>query len=759
MTAKYRSLKIYSLIALSVGIASCSNETKSASNSSDPLDQKVEALLSQMSVEEKAGQMTQVTIDLILDDTSFTSVNIEKLKTAIHDKHVGSILNTKGHDYSPETWRTIITKIQDEAKTTQHNIPVLYGIDAIHGATYISGSPLAPHNIGLAASRDTNLTRLLAHQTAKAVRAVGIPWDFDPVLGLGRQPLWSRFEETFGEDVVIVTEMGSATIKGYEQDGLSSPTAVASCMKHYLGYSLPASGKDRTPAYIPDQIMYEYLIPPFREAVKSGTSTVMINSGEVNGIPVHANKEILTTLLRDELGFEGLAVSDWEDVIRLHTRHHIADSPKEAVRIAVEAGLDMSMVPMDYSFYDYLVELIKEGSISEDRINQSVRRILKLKFRLGLFENAYPLPNEALDTLSAYTNQLTLDAARKTMTLLKNENNQLPISKDAKILVAGPGANSLPTLFSCWSYTWQGTDVSRYPAGTKTIAQYFTDVMGADKIVTSSTAEYSDDINYDLAQLKKDAAKVDHIVLCLGEKAYAESPGVIDDLNLDARQIALAEAAIATGKPVTVVLTEGRPRIISSFEPRVGAILQAYRPSTHGAQAIVETLLGDNNPSGVLPYTYPAHAGDIVLYDHKGTETIREDVPNQYGGGGFRPMYAFGHGLSYTTFEFSQITTSAQSFAAREKMDVTITVTNTGAVAGDKIVELYSKDHFASITPSVKRLRHFQRVSLEPGESTMVKFTLTPEDLAFANKEGHFITEPGAFTLMIDQMMTEITFK
>lgn len=723
------------------------------------VDAKVEALLSKMTIEEKAGQMTQVTVDLILKDDATTEIDKEKLRIAILEKNVGSILNVKGHAYSGETWHKIINQIQEVANKTPNKIPVIYGIDVIHGANYIKGSTLFPHNIGMAASRNPELVKKAAKITAIETRATGIPWNFDPVLDVGRQPLWPRFEETFGEDVYLVSEMGVAAIRGYEEDDLRGMTAVASCMKHFLGYSVPATGKDRTPSYIPDNILREYILPPFQRAVDAGVTTVMINSGEINGVPVHGSKYYLTTILRDELGFEGVAVSDWEDVIRLHTRHRVADSPKEAVRQAVEAGLDMSMVPMDFSFYDLLVELVKEGSISEERIDQSVRRILKLKYKVGLFENG-PLKKNALKQLHKEEyNQVALDATLETLTLLKNDNNILPLKKTSRVLLAGPSANNLTSLHSSWSYTWQGNAAEHYPETTMTIKEAVEKKIGKENVISSAHADYHNPVNFDVNQLKKDAANADNIILFLGEKAYAESPGVIDDLTLDQNQLELAKAAVATGKPVILVLVEGRPRLISYIEEQIPGILLAYRPSTMGGQAIADVLFGDYNPSGILPFTYPRYPNDLVLYDRKGSEEIREDVPNAYGKGGFNPQWNFGHGLSYTTFEFKNMTLNKSVFGASDQITVSIDVKNTGNRDGKVAVDLYSVDLYASVSPNAKRLRKFTKIRLKAGETQKVSFTISPKDLAFVNREGKWVTEPGAFEFIIGDQSVKAEYQ
>ncbi|MFB9863497.1 glycoside hydrolase family 3 N-terminal domain-containing protein [Rufibacter immobilis] len=725
-----------------------------------PTDPFIEDLLAKMSVEEKVGQMTQLTIDVILKGNETTVVDAAKLRDVLVNHHIGSLLNVRNHAYTIDQWHQILTQIQNVAtKETRHKIPVIYGIDAIHGANYLAGSTLFPHNIGMAATRNPALVNQSARITAIETRASGIPWNFDPVLDLGRQPLWPRFEETYGEDMYMAKTMGTAAITGYEKNGQGQDFTVASCMKHYLGYSLPASGKDRTPAYIPEQMLQELFLPPFKAAVEAGASTVMINSAEINGVPVHASKYYLTDILRNELGFQGVAVSDWEDVIRLHTRHRVASTPKEAVRMAVEAGLDMSMVPYDYSFYDHLIALVKEGTISEERINLSVRRILALKKKLGLFENAFPKPELKNRIHTAEFDKVAYQSSLESITLLKNEKQTLPLAKNSKILVVGPTANNLGALHSSWSYTWQGSDESQYPKKTQTVLQALIGKMGKPNVISRAAADFNAPANYDVAQLKRDAAQAKAIVLCLGEKAYAESPGVIDDLTLDANQLALVRAAKETGKPVILVLLEGRPRVISAIEPLVDAVLMGYRPSTFGGAAIADVLVGDHNPEGVLPFTYPRHAGDVLLYDHKNTEEVREDVPNTYGNVGFNPQWQFGHGLSYTTFQFSDLRVNKTTFGATDELQITVKVKNTGSRAGSKAVDLFSRDHFASITPSAKRLRGFSKVSLQPGQEREVSFTLTAKDLAFVNQQGQWVTEPGAFDLMVGDQKTTITYQ
>lgn len=723
---------------------------------------KVTALIKKMTLEEKVGQMTQVTIAVIAKGGwSDQDGNIDPaaLKKAIVDYKVGSILNVSAHAFSAEKWREIMTQIQDEVQNTPLKIPVIYGLDGIHGQTYTLNSTLFPQNIAMAATRNPELVKAAAKVTAKELRASGVRWNFGPVLDCGRQPLWSRFPETYGEDVYIGKTMGAAGVKAYEEDGLKNPTAVASCMKHYLAYSAPRTGKDRTPSYVPEIELREYYLPQFREAVKAGASTIMVNSGEINGIPVHADKYLLTDVLRKELGFQGVIVTDWEDIKRLHDRHFVAATPREAVVMAVNAGIDMSMVPSDFSFYDLLLEAVQKGEVPMSRINDAVTRILVLKMKLGFFDNSYP-EKEAINNFGKPEYQtLALDAAHEAMTLLKNENNVLPLAKNnIKVLVAGPSAQSIAALNGCWSYTWQGNQDQWYPADSKTILQAIRDKVGEKNIITTTGKGFDNPLNYDAEKLKAAAANVNVIILCLGENAYAESPGNTTDLALPEEQINLAKAAILTGKPVILVLTEGRPRFISSIEPAMKGVLMAYWSGKKTAEAIADVLFGDYNPDGKLPFSYPRSMGEIVLYDRKPTEEIRE-IFNDDVHSGYNPLYPFGAGLSYTTYEYGDINLSTPNLKGDEKLTVSITVKNTGSRDGKHTVELYTRDMYASVTPCIQRLRAFQKIALKAGESKTVTFTLDKNDLAFVNAQLKTVTEPGEFVVMIGNKKVKFIYQ
>ena len=708
---------------------------------------KADALIKQMTLEEKVGQMTQVTLGVVGTNID-GELDALKLKAAVVDHNVGSILNVTNHALSVSQWNALLTQIADEANKTRLKIPVIYGLDGIHGQTYTLDATLFPQNIGMAATRNIELVKAVTKVAAKELRASGVRWNFAPVLDIGRQPLWSRFPETYGEDVFIGKTMGVAAIKAYEEDGLKNVTAVASCMKHYLGYSASRTGKDRTPIYMPDIEMREYYLPQFREAVKAGASTIMINSSEINGVPVHASKYLLTDLLRKELGFKGVIVTDWEDIKRVHDRHNMAATNREAVALCVNAGIDMSMVPSDFSFYGYLIEAVKNNEVPISRINDAVKRILLLKYKLGLFDNPYPEKEAVANFGNPAYQQLALDAAHEAITLLKNNQDFLPLPKNKKVLVAGPVAQSISALNGCWSYTWQGKDEQWYPADSKTILQTITDKLGAANVVTTTGKGFDNPLNFDAAALTNAAAGVDAIILCLGENAYAESPGNIADLALDENQVALAKAAAATGKPIVLVLSEGRPRFITNIEPSCKGILMAYWSGKKSAEAIADVLFGDYNPNGILPYSYPRSMGEIVLYDRKPTEEIREVFNNDIHTG-YNPLYPFGHGLSYTTFEYGEVKLSTKNLKGKEKLSVSITVKNTGKIAGKHTVELYTHDLYASITPNMKRLRAFKKINLEAGETKTVEFAIDRNDLAFVNAQLKTVTEPGEFEVII----------
>ncbi|MEH0153297.1 glycoside hydrolase family 3 N-terminal domain-containing protein [Limibacter armeniacum] len=732
----------------------------------DKTDQKVEKLLKKMTLEEKVGQMTQVTLEVISvgEGTAVASphqLDEEKMRKMIVDYKVGSILNCAGMPHSKERWNEMISKMQEMAtKQTRLGIPIIYGIDAIHGTNYTTGSTLFPQQVGLAATWNTELVEQAAELCAYETRASSIPWNFSPVLDLGIDPRWPRQWEGFGEDPYLSSEMGVAMVKGFEGDQLDK-YHVASCLKHYIGYGAPQSGKDRTPAWIPERMMYELFVPAFKKAIDAGSRTIMINSGEVNGVPVHASHKLLTTLLRDELGFEGVAVTDWYDIWNLVERHHVAKDKKEAVKLAVLAGVDMSMVPYDVEFADLLIELVKEGTITEERIDLSVRRILKLKYELGLFENPVTNLADYKDFGSDKFIGIAKDAATESITLLKNNKNVLPLNKTAKVLVTGPNANSMRTLNGGWSYTWQGDRTDEFAKDKQTVLEAIQAKIGTENVLFEqgvqyvAGADYKTDEIVDINAVLDAADKADVILLCLGENSYTEKPGDLNDLTLSSNQIRLAQAAASTGTPVVLLLNEGRPRIINGFEGEMDAILQAFLPGNEGGVAIADILFGDANPSGKLPYTYPRNVNDLVPYYHKFSENLAHNDGNEYTDPFFNPQYEFGFGLSYTTFEYSDLKLAQKEINKNGELEVSIKLTNTGNREGKEVVQLYTTDLVASITPSVKRLKAFQKVALKAGESKTVTFSIPAKDLSFIGLENKPVLEEGTFKVTVGNLTEE----
>jgi beta-glucosidase len=711
----------------------------------------VEALLRSLSIDEKIGQMVQIDLGILaVSNSSPIRMKETELRQALVTYKVGSLFNTGvDHALSVEEWHSLIKMFQDMIRAeTPHKIPLLYGIDSIHGATYVLGATLFPQNLAMAATRNPELMRRCAEISARETRAAGLRWNFAPVLDVGRQPLFPRFPETFGEDPLLASLLGVEAVRGFQGDDVASPDSVAACAKHYLGYSFPLTGKDRSPALMPDWYLREYFLRPFREAVKAGVKTVMVNSGEINGIPVHASKYLLTDVLRNELGFKGLVVSDWQDVIRLHVWHHVAATPKDAVLMSVDAGLDMSMVPLNYSFFTLLKELVQKGRVSEERINQSVRRILQLKADVGLFKNPYAEPETAGNFGRPEYRQVALEAAEESLTLLKNADFVLPLSKAGKVLVTGPAARSLSALHGCWSFTWEGKGEKWYPRTTPTIVDAIREKLGATNVLYRQGADFDGHLtDADLAVT--DAKNVDAIILCLGEDGYAETTGNINDLDLPSGQQELAKRLHATGKPLVLVLVEGRGRVIREIEPAAKAILMAYWPGSEGARAIANVLFGDTNPSGKLPFTYARYANHLVTYDRKYTDRFEEFSPSQGRKSiDYRPQWEFGHGLSYTTFAVKNLKLSDTVLKPEGKLTAQVEVANTGTREGKEILELYTRDLYASLTPPLKRLRAFKKVFLKPGQTTTVSFNLTAADLAFVNTAGKIVAEPGEFEVL-----------
>ena len=718
-------------------------------------ERAISAILEKMSVEEKAGQMTQLTLGALSSSESNSGdpdgheLDPDKLRNAIVKKHVGSVLNVHNMAFSVTHWHKILTQIQDLAtKETRHRIPVLYGIDSVHGANYVRGATLFPHNLGLAATRNAKLVEQCHAITARETRAAGIPWNFGPSLDVGRQPLWSRYVETFGEDVHISSVMSTASVRGLQGESLSSKTSVAATAKHFLGYSFPLSGQDRTQSLLPEHYLREYFLPPFIRAVEQNVQAVMVNSSEINGIPLHASHEMLTKLLREEMNFKGVIVTDWEDVKKLHNLHKVAPNIKEAVRLSVEAGIDICMAPNDFHFTNNLIQLVREKLVPEEALDASVRRILRLKFSLGLFDSPYPDPASANKIGTKEAHALSARAARESLVLLKNDD-ALPLSKECKILLTGPGCHSLSALHGSWSYTWQGTDEAAYPEPLQTVLESFNARHGRDNVLWARGAQWDGSTDLDYALRK--ARNADVIVCVLAEKPGTETPGNISDLSMPENQLRLVRH-LATGKPLILVLLGNRPRLITKVAGHCHAIIHAGHPVPHGGEALYEVLTGQFNPTGRLPFTYPRNPHSLLSYDHKHSDSIGPDKETP----GFNPLYEFGHGLSYTTFHYDNLEVPANPLDKNDKLRLSVDVTNTGKRRGTETVHVFIRDLFASVVPPVKRLRAFRQVDLSPGETKRVTFEIPVTDLSYFGLENSLILEPGEFEVMIGGLKKRI---
>ncbi|MCM4160879.1 beta-glucosidase [Antarcticibacterium flavum] len=736
----------------------------------EEINARAQELLDKMTLEEKVGQMTQVTLDVIGEGenrfSSYEPFNLDKdlLKKAIKEYKVGSFLNTANNRaLTKEKWYSIISEIQEtNTKESRLNIPIIYGVDEIHGATYTAGATMFPQQIAQAASRNPELVEQGAAITAYETRASGISWNFSPVLDLGMDPRFSRMWESFGEDPYLTSVLGVAMIDGYEgkDNNIGHPEHLASSLKHFLGYHAVTSGKDRTPAYIPEDALREYHLPPFKAAIDAGAHTIMVNSGIINGVPVHANYDLLTTMLKEELNFEGLVVTDWADIENLHRRDRVAASDKEAIKMAINAGVDMSMVPYEYErFFDNLVELVNEGEVAVERIDDAVRRILKVKIALNLFETPVTHYENYPKFGSKEFEQSAYNMAAEAITLLKNEDNILPLKKTAKVLVTGPNANSMRTLNGAWTYSWQGEKTEEFAEDYNTILEAVQNEIGKTNVTFVPgvsyimEGKYYEDEKDQFEEAIAAADGVDYILLCVGENTYTEKPGDLNDLYLSDNQTELAKKLAATGKPVILILNEGRPRIISKFEKEIQGIIQTYLPGNYGGDAVADVVFGDVNPSGKLPYNYPRYPNALIPYIHKHSEeqTAAEGVYNYEAD--YSPQFSFGYGLSYTTFEFSDLTIDKESIGRTGNINVEVKVTNTGKRKGKEVVELFSSDLYATgITPDVKRLRRFKKIELEPGETQVVSFILNAEDLAYINRDGKAFVEPGEFELMIKDL-------
>nr|AIY68304.1 endo-beta-1,4-glucosidase precursor [uncultured bacterium] len=760
------------LMAATLGIASGGQ----AQTNNDMNKQAIE-IVSKMTLSEKIGQMAQVSIDAVCkgEDTPPTStlqLDMDKLRDVIVNYHVGSLLNSPNtRARTAEWWTNVISQIQDVAlNETRTKIPVIYGLDQIHGATYTAGSTMFPQEIALAATWNPSHAKKMGEITAYETRASNVPWNFSPVLDLGIDPRFPRQYEGFGEDPYIGSVFGYQLIKGYEGDdnNVGNPNKLAACMKHFIGYSAPISGKDRTPAYIPQSALMEYHVPAFKAAIDAGVHTVMINSGIINGEPVHASYDLLTKLLRNDLGFDGMIVTDWEDINKLYSRDRMVPNIKEAIKVSINAGVDMSMIPYDYKeFCTLLTELVNEGQVPMSRIDDAARRVVLLKLQLDLFDTPNTYRKDYPQFGSKEFQQASYDAAADAITLLKNDNNILPLQKGAKILVSGPNAVSKRSLNGGWTFSWQGEKIDEFASEYSNLLDAITHTYGKENVsyvpgvsYTAAT-EYATEHKDRFDEAIEAAKNADYIILCLGENSYCEKPGDLDDLYLNDLQTELAKEFLKTGKKVILVLSEGRPRVISKISSQVDAIVQTYLPGIFGADALADVLVGKVNPSGKLPYTYPAFPNSLVPYYHKHSEEQKRSEGVYNYEGDFNPEYHFGFGLSYTTFDISNLKINKTSFAnnPKEEIIVSVDVKNTGNVEGKEVIQLYSSDLFASLVPDVKRLRRFEKVSLKAGESKTVTFKLTLDDLAFYNLKSERVIEAGDFELQVGSSSNDIKEK
>ncbi|MGV8962345.1 MAG: glycoside hydrolase family 3 N-terminal domain-containing protein, partial [Candidatus Saccharimonadaceae bacterium] len=751
------------LIAITSTLFSTGQNTMQRKNLD--LEARIDSVIAKMTLEEKVGQMSQFTIDLLgkggnafVSDEPF-ELDMAMLDTVLGKYKVGSILNTSNNRArSTEVWERTIKTIQQRA-LKETGIPVVYGIDAIHGVTYTAGATFFPQEIGMAATFNRDLVVKGAQVTAYETRASNIAWNFSPTMDIGRDPRWSRIWESYGEDSYMNAEMGTAVVSGYQGLDRNSVTGnyIAACLKHFIGYGVPVSGKDRTPAVISEVDLREKFFEPFRSAiVKGGALSLMVNSGMINGVSTHADYRLLTEWVKKDLNFDGVIVTDWADVQNLLSRDHIANNYKDAVRIAINAGIDMVMEPYNLAFCPILVELVESGEVSQSRVDDAVRRVLRMKFRLGLFEKPYWSRTEYPDFGSKQHEATAKVAADESITLLKNENNILPIKKASKILVAGPNGNSMRTLNGGWSYSWQGEKTEEFAGKYNTIFEALRNKFGVANVKYEPGVTYKMDGQYyeentpEIGKAVSAASGVDYIVLCLGENSYCETPGNLDELALSDNQLALALALQKTGKPVILVLNEGRPRLIRKIEPGSKAIIQTYLPGNFGGDAIADVLSGDVNPSGRLPYTYPKFEQSLITYDHKPSQNLDQKMEGVYDYGAQTSVqFPFGFGLSYTTFEYGNLKIDKSEFTPGEDLNITVNVKNTGKVTGKEAVLLFTSDLVASLSPDVRRLREFKKISLEPGETKVVSFKINADELAFVNSDGKWTIEEGEFRFQI----------
>lgn len=782
------------------------------------LEAKIEKTLSKMTLDEKVGQMLELNLDIIGKmEVENGKVDREKVRNALKgfgapdkdiedllkkkDKDiidrlggynldiyageakqvwklnetmldtllakykVGSLLNAPGtRAATVEQWQKWITLIQ-KLSMKHIGIPDIYGLDHNHGVTYTQGGTLFPQPINIAASFNTDLANTGARITAYESRAGNCPWVYNPTIDLGRDPRWPRIWESYGEDAIVNSRMVAAAVRGYQGDDPNhlGPYNVATSVKHYMGYGAPFSGKDRTPAYISPQMLREKYFAPFKAAAQAGALTMMVNSASINGVPLHASYEYLTQWLKEDLQWDGMLVTDWADINNLFTREKVAKDKKDAIRIAINAGIDMSMDPYSVDFCILLKELVQEGKVSMSRIDDAVRRILRVKYRLGLFDR----PNTGgAKEYSLFGSQehadIALRAAEETEVLLKNDHHILPLSQGKKILLTGPNANQMRCLNGGWSYTWQGSKAEDLSEKYNTIYEALCNQFGADNITLEQGVTYNENGAYwqenkpEIEKAVAAAQQVDVIIACIGENSYTETPGNLTDLWLSENQRNLVKALAKTGKPIILILNEGRPRLIADIEPLAQAVVHILLPGNYGGDALANLLAGKANFSGRLPYTYPKEINSLINYDYKVSEQVSTMAGAYDYDAKVTQQWPFGYGLSYTTFEYSNLRVDKPQFSPSDVLTVSVDVKNTGSKAGMESVLLYSSDLIASLTPDCRRLRDFKKIALNEGETKTVTFTLPASDLAFVGADGKWILEEGEFVLSVGGKTTQV---
>ena len=734
---------------------------------SDPkIEAQVEQTLKKLTLEEKIGQMMELVTDLFgaNDKNGVFYIDEHKTDSILSRYKIGSILNAP-NTCAPtaKQWEKYIAQIQ-KISMKRIGIPCVFGLDQNHGSTYTQGGTLFPQNINVAASFNREIARRSAEATAYETRAVSIPWTYSPTVDLGRDARWPRIWENFGEDCYLSSEMGKAMVYGFQGEDPNNIDQyhIATSMKHFMGYGVPWTGKDRTPAYISPADLREKHFAPFLAGLQAGALTVMVNSASVNGMPMHANKDILTGWLKEETGWDGVLITDWADINNLYTREMVAKDKKDALRIAINAGIDMIMEPYSCDACGYLVELVKEGKIPMSRIDDACRRVLRMKYRLDLFKN----PTQKLKNYPKFGGEefakLALEGATESMVLLKNEGNILPLQHGKKILLTGPNANQMRCLNGGWSYTWQGHRADEFAGKYNTIYEAFCNEYGKENVILNQGVTYNEKGKYweenepQIQEAVAAAKDADVIVACIGENSYTETPGNLTDLWLSENQRNLVKALAQTGKPVILVLNEGRPRLIADIEPLAQGIINILIPGNMGGDALANLVSGKSNFSGKMPYTYPKEINSLANYDFKKSEEVGTMEGAYDYNAKITQQWGFGYGLSYTSYKYSNLKVSQSDFRHGDIIKVSVDVKNTGKVAGKESVLLFSSDLIASMVPDGRRLRAFDKVELQPGETKTVTFELKADDLAFVGWNGKWRLEEGDFKLMIADQSADI---